>query len=83
MPNFVLLVDERRVHARRDALGELGDRLRVRRILERADDDAVLAIGRAFAREDEELAVRRRHDVVHATRVGDDRVGDDRRRPDC
>ena len=48
----------------------------MRRIVERADDDAVLAIARAFAREHEELAVGERHHVVHATRVRDDRIGD-------
>ena len=66
---LVLLVHEDRMHAAGDALGELGDHFRMRRIVERADDDAVLAIARAFAREDEKLSVGERHDVVHAARV--------------
>ena len=41
------------------------DHLRVQRILRRTDDDAVLPVGGALAREDEHLAVGAGHDVVH------------------
>ena len=67
-----VLVDERRVHAGRDTIGELRDHLGVEWVLERREDHAVLAIRRPFARVHEELAVRCRHHVVHATRVGDE-----------
>ena len=72
---LVLLVHERRVHAAGHAIGELGDRLRMRRILQRGNHDAVLAVARALAREHEELAIRERHHIVHATRVRHDGVG--------
>ncbi len=75
---LLLLIDERRVHTGGDALGELGDDLRVDRVFSGRDDDAVLAIGGALAGEDDDLAVGRAHDVVDATGVGDDRVGDRR-----
>src|SRR5258705_450846 len=55
-----------------------GDRFGVRGVIERHDDESVLTVGRALARKHEELAVGRRHDVVDAARVCDDRVGDDR-----
>ena len=73
-----VLVDERRVHTGGDAVGELGDRLRVQRILERREHHPVLPVTCALAREDEELAIGRGHHVIHASRVGDDRVGDER-----
>jgi hypothetical protein len=68
------------MHAARHTVGELGDDFRMCGIFDRADDDAVLAIARAFAREHEELAVGERHDVVDAPRVRDDRIRDNRRR---
>jgi insulysin len=73
-----ILIHVHRVHAGGDAVGELGDCLGVQRVARVGDDDAVLAIGRAFAREHEELAVGERHHVVHAPRVRDHRVGDSR-----
>jgi hypothetical protein len=60
----VLGVDVGGVHAARDALGEIGDDLRMERVVERADDDAILAVGRVLAGEDEHLALLVRHDVV-------------------
>ena len=70
-----LAIDERAVDARRHAVGELGDHLGMGRVLGVRDHDAVLPVGRAFAGEDDGLAVRRRHHVVDAARVGDDRIG--------
>ena len=80
MPYLGCVVDERRVHAGRHALGELGDDLRVQRVIERADDDAVLAVGRALAREHQELAFLVGHDVVDHAGVRLHRVDDDRLR---
>src|SRR5687767_1056605 len=75
-----VLVVEERMHARRDAVGVFSDGPWVRRIAIVADDDAVPPVGGALAREYEDRPVRRRDDVVHATCVGDNRVGDDRLR---
>ena len=49
----------------------------MRRILDGADDDAVLPIRRALAGEHEKLSVGRGHHVIHSPRVRDDRIGDD------
>ena len=73
-----LRVHVRRVHATGHRLRELGDRLWVRRVLEREDDDAVAPARRALARQHAPLPVGGRHHVVHHTRVDDDRVGDAR-----
>src|SRR2546422_4714985 len=65
----VALVDVGAVDATRDRLGELGDGLRMRRIFEGENHDAVLAGGCALARHDAVLAVLGGHHVV-MTREG-------------
>ena len=72
-----LRVGEGRVHAPRHTLGKLAHRLRVQRVARIGDDNAVLAIGRALAREHHVVAVRGGHHVVHQARVGLDGVDDD------
>jgi hypothetical protein len=72
---LLLLVDEDRVHTTRDTFRKLGNRFRMRRILDRANHDAVLPVRRPLTREDEKLSVGRRHDVIYTSRVGDDGIG--------
>ena len=64
------------MHAAGDAIGEVRDLLRVQRIARVGDDDAVLAVGGALAREHHVTPVGRRLHVVHEARVDDDRVDD-------
>ena len=73
-----LLVDEGGVDATGHPLGELADHLGMGRILQRSDDDPVLAVGRALPGVDQVLAVRRGHDVVHPPGIRHQRVGHDR-----
>ena len=72
-------VDERAVHAAGHRLGELRDRLGMRRILEGEDHDPVLPGGRILPGEHAVLAVLGGHDVVDVPRVHHHRIGD--RRP--
>ena len=66
------------VHAAGDRLGELGDRLGMRGVLEGEDHDAVLAGRGTLTGHDAELAVFGGHHVVDDARVDDHRVRDRR-----
>ena len=71
-------VDEGTVHTTGDRLGELRDRLGMRRVLEREYDDPILAGGGVLPGEHAVLAVLGGHHVVDGARVHHHRVGDPR-----
>ena len=70
-------VDKGGVHARRDAVGEVGNFPGAERIFECGDDDTVLPVVGPFAREHHHLALFVGHDVIHDAEVLHDRVGDE------
>ena len=71
----VMFVDKRAMHAPGDGCGVFRNQFRMRRIGRVVERDAVLAVRRALARDNQNLAVGSRADVIHQTGVDFHGVG--------
>ena len=70
----VVIIDERAMNAAGDSCRVFRDQFRMSRIGRIVKRDSVLSIRRAFARDHENLAIRRRRDVVDEACINFDRV---------
>ena len=65
----VMFVDECAVHATSNCRRVFGNQFRMCRIRSVIEDDTILPIRGALARNDENLSIRGRHDVIHQPRI--------------